>query len=145
MIAQESGTTSPKADTLKDAFQIISQKEKEGGAVVNFHQDKRIEKILINSNPTTGSVAKGYRVQVFSSNSQATARQEAFSHESILNEAFPDMKVYVTYNSPFWKVRLGDFITQSEARRFTVELLSRFPELKGETYTVRDNISVSSK
>jgi hypothetical protein len=89
-------------------------------------------------------VIQGFRVQVFSSNTQRTARQEAFNHESNLKEAFPEMKVYVSYSSPFWKVRIGDFFTKEEARRFTEELLLKFPELKGETYTVRDQISVPS-
>lgn len=145
LIAQEKVADNIKTDTAKNAFQAISKKEKPGSAVVNFHQDKRIEKVVMENSTVTGIVAQGFRVQVFSSNTQRTARQEAFNHESSLKEAFPDMKVYVSYSSPFWKVRIGDFLTQEEARKFTEELLFKFPELKGDTYTVRDNISVSSK
>ncbi|MEA4935720.1 MAG: SPOR domain-containing protein [Paludibacter sp.] len=145
LIAQIDVTSRIKSDSLKNAFQVISEKEKPGGAGVTFHQDKRIEKAVTATVSNTGALMPGFRVQVFSSNTQRTARQEAFNHESNLKEAFPEMKIYVSYNSPFWKVRIGDFTTQEDARKFTEELLQRFPELKGETYTVRDNISVPAK
>ena len=145
LIAQSNVTADTRQDTLKNAFQIISQKEKPGDAGVTFYQDKRIEKAVSSMNLIGGSSMPGYRVQVFSSNTQRTARQEAFNHESNLKEAFPEMKVYVSYSSPFWKVRIGDFVTQEEARKFTEELLFKFPDLKGETYTVRDHISVSAQ
>lgn len=145
LMAQDNMTSIIKSDSVKNAFQIISEKRKPGEAGVTFHQDKKIEKAVIMTSGSPGSMMPGYRVQVFSSNTQRTARQEAFNHESNLKEAFPEMRVYVSYSSPFWKVRIGDFVTQEEARRFTEELLQRFPELKGETYTVRDQISVPVK
>lgn len=145
LMAQGNAAGSNNSDSVKNAFRVISEKEKPGGAGVTFHQDKRIEKTVTSLTESSGSVMPGYRVQVFSSNTQRTARQEAFNHESNLKEAFPEMRIYVSYSSPFWKVRIGDFTTQEEARKFTEELLLRFPELKGETYTVRDQISVLAK
>jgi len=129
----------------KNAFQEISKQETPAGGVVNFHQDKRIEKLVIENTTTTSAVVHGFRVQVYSSNAHRTAREEAFSLEQKLIEAFPEMKVYVSYSSPFWKVRIGDFFAQDEARSFSEELLRRFPTLRKETYTVRDRISVSAK
>ncbi len=133
------------SDSTKNAFQKISKKEKASDATVVFHQDSRIEKLVVENASLAGSIVNGFRVQVFSSNTQRTARDEAFNLERLLNEAFPEMKVYVTYSSPFWKVRIGDFTGQTDAKNFTEELLMQFPRLKGQTYTVRDRISVSAK
>ena len=135
-----------RPDATIKAFQEISKQETSKSGVVNFHQDKRIEKLVIeNITSPTSAVVHGFRVQVFSSNAHRTAREEAFNLEHKLMEAFPEMKVYVSYTSPFWKVRVGDFFAQDEARIFSEELLRRFPTLRKETYTVRDRISVSEK
>jgi hypothetical protein len=145
IIAQSNNTDDFQTDSTKNAFNIISKREKQGSGEVKFHQDKRIEKLLAESATTSSVVVHGYRVQVFSSNAQRTAREEAFNMEQMLMEAFPGMKVYVSYSSPFWKVRIGDFHTQPDARKFTEALLSKFPVLRKDTYTVRDRISVSDK
>jgi len=139
--AQESTVAEPK----KNTFEIISMRDSISGGTVTVHQDKRIERIVADNSAGTGAVSHGYRVQVFSSNAQRTAREEAFSIERRLKDAFPDMGVYVSYSSPFWKVRIGNFQTTAEARVFTDELLYLFPRLKSTTYTVRDRIIITGK
>lgn len=129
----------------KDAFKLIEQSVGTAGGSVLFHQDPRIE-LLINENKSSGTKElQGFRVQVFSSNAQRTAKDEAFRIEQRLVQAFPSHKVYVTYTSPFWKVRLGDFIDQESAKEFTEELLQKFPALRKDTYTVRERITVLDK
>jgi septal ring-binding cell division protein DamX len=86
----------------------------------------------------------GYRVQVFSSNAQRTAKTEAFKVEKQIKDGFPEYAVYVNYTSPFWKVRVGDFKTMEDAQAFRNELNSTFPQLRSETYIVREQIHVSS-
>ena len=132
-------------ETKKNTFEIISLRDSISGGTVTVHQDKRIERIVADNTAGSGAVTHGYRVQVFSSNTQRTAKDEAFSIERRLKEAFPDMGVYVTYSSPFWKVRIGNFQTTAEARAFTDELLYLFPRLRSTTYTVRDRIIITGK
>lgn len=132
-------------DSTKNVFSQISEKNFPESGEVKFYQDKRIEKLVIENISTRGALVQGYRVQVFSSNAHRTAREEAFKVERMLQETFPDMGIYVSYSSPFWKVRIGDFHTQQEAREFAEELLKEFPSLKKATYTVRDRISISER
>jgi hypothetical protein len=139
--AQETTVGEPK----KNAFEIISSRDSISGGSVTVHQDKRIERIVAENTVGSGAISHGYRVQVFSSNTQRTAREEAFSLERRLKESFPDMGIYVTYSSPFWKVRIGNFQTTEEAKSFTDELLYLFPRLKSTTYTVRDRIIITGK
>ena len=83
----------------------------------------------------------GFRVQIFSSNRQQTAKEEALVLEKKMTEAL-STAVYVAYIAPFWKVRLGNFRTYEEANAFKVHLITQFPELQGDTYIVRDKIQV---
>ncbi|MDX9746981.1 MAG: SPOR domain-containing protein [Paludibacter sp.] len=141
LIAQEA--TVP--ETKKNTFEIISSRDSISGGTVTVHQDKRIERIVSDNAAGAGAITHGYRVQVFSSNVQRTAKEEAFALERRLKESFPDIGVYVTYSSPFWKVRIGNFQTTGEARAFTDELLYLYPRLRSTTYTVRDRIIITGK
>ena len=83
----------------------------------------------------------GYRVQIYSSNRQQTAKSEALELETRLKEKV-NQTVYVQYLPPFWKVRLGDFREYEEAKEYKKEFVQLFPELIGDTYIVRDKIKV---
>ena len=83
----------------------------------------------------------GYRVQVYSSNQQQTAKAEALELETKLKVKV-SQTVYVQYLPPFWKVRLGDFRTYDEANEYKKIFKEQFPELMGETYIVRDKVQV---
>lgn len=83
----------------------------------------------------------GYRVQVYSSNQQQTAKTEALDLESRLKEKV-NQTIYVQYIPPFWKVRLGDFKTYDEAREYKKLFVQLFPSMMGDTYIVRDKIQV---
>ena len=85
---------------------------------------------------------QGYRVQVFSSNRQQTAKSEAFRVQKLVEDSGLETEIYVQYNPPFWKVRLGNFRTQEEAQLFKEEVIRTLPELQGDTYPVRDKIKV---
>ena len=67
--------------------------------VVQFHQDARIEKIVIE---IALRLTLKFRVQVFPAMHIALP-EEAFKLEQRLIQVFPDHKVYVSYSSPFGK------------------------------------------
>ncbi|VBB46106.1 Sporulation domain-containing protein [uncultured Paludibacter sp.] len=110
---------------------------------ITFHQDSRIEDLLntyINRIDLTMPYSGvGYRVQVFSSNNYKTAKTDATRIERQLRNAFPHHQVYVTYASPFWKVRVGNFRTADDAQKLRSDILKIFPELRKDCYTVREN------
>ena len=83
----------------------------------------------------------GYRVQIYSSNQQQTAKTEALELEARLKDAVGHT-VYVQYITPFWKVRIGDFRTYDEAKEYKKQFVSQYPDLMGDTYIVRDKIQV---
>ena len=121
-------------------FEALSAVDSTTHAKVIIHQDKRIESLLANKKSLTIS---GFRVQVFSSNIQRTAKNNAFAIEKQIQEVFPNQPVYVNYTSPFWKVRVGDFKTKTEAQTFRNQLIESVPGLKSEIYIVPEQINIS--
>lgn len=84
---------------------------------------------------------EGYRVQIFSSN-QKTAKAEAYKAAQSAKSAFPELSVYTSFKTPFWKVRVGDFESNAEAQSLKNELKSALPEYAGEIYIVKTKVKV---
>ena len=113
---------------------------------VTIHQDERIAALLYEKSAgTAGEQVErdGYRVQIYSSNRQQTAKQEAIRLEKEMQEKL-DVSVYVLYTPPFWKVRVGDFATYEDAQDFKSSFIRSFPALQGDTYVVRDQVLMKS-
>jgi len=129
-------------------FESLSSPDTITHATVKIHQDKRIEQLFANKRKQNTSqdqnTANGYRVQVFSSNVQRVAKIDAFKIERQIRETFPNQTVYVNYSSPFWKVRVGDFTTHSQAQSFRAKLIEAFPTMRSEIYIVREQIIISA-
>ena len=131
-------------NTKTNIFRALRSTDSTTNATVQIHQDKRIEGLLINKKVAAQAlVANGFRVQVFSSNIQKTAKAYAFNIEKQILELFPEMPVYVNYTSPFWKVRVGDFKSKSDAQMIKIKLSEAFPNLKSEIYVVPEQINVT--
>ncbi len=93
------------------------------------HKDARLDILTekqaylnrVTSKMTSSGMIKGYRLQVLTSRS----RDDAFKTKAMLLQNFPEQKTYVLYQSPYFKVRIGNFLTKSDANDFK-DLLSNF-------------------
>lgn len=140
MASAQSGNDSSTLNVLRD----LAKPDSVTGAVVKVSNSPGIVASLMDRSArhvVKSSSGQGYRIQVFSSNVHRTAKTEAFNIEKELTAAFPETGVYVTYTSPFWKVRVGDFKTTEDAREFSEELVAAFPSLKATTYIVKDKVN----
>ncbi|MBE0432042.1 SPOR domain-containing protein [candidate division WOR-3 bacterium] len=61
----------------------------------------------------------GFRVQIFASNSEENASRVAADARQVFGE-----KVYVDYVAPYYKVRVGDYLTREEIEPLKNEALS---------------------
>ncbi len=86
----------------------------------------------------------GYRVQVFLDNNPSTAKSTARSRANAISSRFPELRTYVTYNSPYWRLRVGDFKSQAEAAAAAEDLRHAFPRSAKEIRVVRDNINLAN-
>ncbi len=68
------------------------------------------------------SIAVGYRVQIF------MGKEKGANEAKIdFSEEFEDYGVYEAYESPYFKVRVGDFRLRSAAERFAEKVRERYP------------------
>lgn len=86
--------------------------------------------------------SQGYRVQVFSGNNQRSSKDEAFRKEKEVKEHFPEVQTYVTYNTPFWRLRVGDFGSQEQAYYLLRQLSDAFPKFSKEMYIVKEEVRI---
>ena len=83
----------------------------------------------------------GYRVQVFDDNNVMTAKHDAQSRKQQIDSRFPEFHTYVQFNSPYWKVKVGDFRTRSEADAAMAAIRAAFPGFASQLRIVRDRIN----
>jgi len=109
-------------------------------------KDSRLDILLskqamINKNGvylTHNNKGPGYRLQVLSTNN----RQEAYTIKGQLLQLFPDQKSYTFFQSPYFKVRMGNFTEKAEADKFKKQVESI---IKRNVYVVRDIVEISLK
>jgi hypothetical protein len=94
------------------------------------------------SNGRSFLLAQGYRIQVFSGNNQRTSKDETFEKERQLKELFPNLKTYVTYVAPFWRLRVGDYSSHDEAYYTQRRIAEAFPSFGKEMYIVREEVQI---
>jgi hypothetical protein len=73
---------------------------------------------------TSNGQYKGFRVQVVSTRDRA----RAFEVKADLLTRYPDVRTYTVFQSPFFKVRIGNFLKKEEADAFRKSLLHLYPE-----------------
>ncbi len=67
----------------------------------------------------------GYRVQFFSGSS----RQDAYNAQARLQRDYPELRTYILYSEPNFKVRAGDFRSRLEAQKLMQDLRPSFSSL----------------
>ena len=72
-----------------------------------------------------GGMINGFRVQIFT----GADRKEAYNTQAKFQEQYPDVRTYVIYNDPNFKVRVGDFRTRLDAEKMQDELKKWFTGL----------------
>lgn len=81
--------------------------------------------------------AKGYRLMLLSTND----RTQAMQLRSRLLQQYPDQKVYMTFQSPYIKLKFGNFIDKAEAERFRKHLMNQ-NIVPGNIYILPEMIEV---
>ena len=109
---------------------------------VVVHKDPRIELLIkkqieINEVTTRNSrrSAQGFRIQVISTND----RTKAMAAKTKIYQRFPELKAYLMYQPPFFKLKVGNFTEREEAESYLQDIMRLFPT---GVYVVRDVVEV---
>jgi len=74
----------------------------------------------------------GYRIQIAHSQDGVEAKNSLTSFQN----KFTDKEAYLLYQSPYWKVRVGDFYREIDAQKLLDEIRIYFPD----AFVVKDHI-----
>lgn len=114
--------------------------EETNGATVKIQQDARLDSMLCRHGSYTGErTVSGFRIQIYSDNTQKHAKDEAQKRAATIEAYDEELETYVTFNSPFWRVRVGDFLNYEDAVAKLRELKAAFPKYD-DMRIVKDNI-----
>ena len=112
------------------------------GQAVVVHKDPRIDMLIqkqasINtaSKKMYGRTMRGYRLMVMNTNK----RDEAIAAKTKVYTSFPELKAYLVYQAPFFRLKAGNFKTRDEALRYQRMMGAYFP--KG-VFIVNDTIEI---
>jgi hypothetical protein len=85
---------------------------------------------------TSSGQYKGYRVMVLNTNN----RDLAYQTRGQLSTRFPQYKLYMGYQAPFYKLKMGDFLEKSDAEALKKQLTAI---VKNGLFVVSDAISLT--
>src|SRR6201991_2939423 len=109
---------------------------------VTVVKDPRVDMLVrkqieINEETTRDSRRNmpGFRIQVLNS----PDRGKVFAAKAKVYQEFPDLKPYLLYQAPNYKLKVGNFKTQEEADDYVKQLSRLFPS---GLYVIRDIIEV---
>lgn len=98
---------------------------------VVVYKDARID-LLIKKQASINTAAKksygrtmrGYRLMVINTNK----RDEAISAKTKIYTYFPELKAYLVYQAPFFRLKAGNFKTRDEAVQYQNQMKALFPK-----------------
>jgi hypothetical protein len=110
--------------------QDINSDSADSSSVV-IHQDPRLELLIskqmqINEVTSRDSrkVGKGFRLMIISTSN----REEAIAAKTKIYTYFPEMKAYLWHQSPYYKVKAGNFKDRKDAEAYQKKLNTYFPK-----------------
>jgi hypothetical protein len=77
----------------------------------------------------------GYRIQIFF-DSGTESKKRAMDVRTVFQAQFPEITSYLSFQEPFYKVRVGDFRHRVEADGFLEKIKNEYPN----GFTVKDKI-----
>jgi len=82
----------------------------------------------------------GFRVQIFFDSGNNSKKAAQTAREKFM-EAYPDVTAYLTFKTPYYRVRIGNFRTKLEADGFLFQLATVYPN----AFTVPDRVQIEKK
>lgn len=116
---------------------LLAQELKPAAGSVQVVQDEDITRLneqyakMSKNNPDV----EGYRVQIYF-DSGSNSKSKASSIKSEFETTYPGTRSYLSYKEPYYRVRVGDFRTLTEAVGFQQKIAADYPN----SFPVKDKI-----
>lgn len=103
--------------TIFTAFVMSGWAQSQGS--LNLRQDTRIDRLMQKQREVyaANSTMSGFRVQIF-----MEIGNEAVDHANVVKkefeEQYPELPIYLSYEQPYYRLRVGDFRNRVEAEKY---------------------------
>jgi hypothetical protein len=122
------------------ALAVAAQTDSTSSIVI--HKDPRVDMLVkkqaqINEITTRDSRRNiaGYRLQVINTSD----RSAAISAKTKVYQLYPELKAYLLYQAPYFRLRVGNFKDKDDAEDYRKSLSREFPN---NVFLVRDTIEL---
>jgi hypothetical protein len=110
------------------AVKSFAQDNKKEKGHIQIIQDDKVD-LLVSKHIQINQNRKGidgYRIQIFfdSGNNSKTKAQSIYEG---FKAKYPDVRAYLSFKSPNYKVRVGDYRTRLDAQRFLNDIIIEYP------------------
>ena len=109
---------------------------------IEFIKDSRLD-VLVKKQAQINKVSgfksstgqyKGFRIMVLNTNN----RELAYSTKANLLQRYPDENVYMAYQSPYYKLKIGDFVKKEDAEKFKKQIVG----ISQSVFVIQDLIKI---
>jgi hypothetical protein len=114
-------------------------------STVVVHKDPRIDALVKKKAAINKSTKKamdrtmrGFRLLIINTN----RREEAIDAKTKIYTYYPEMKSYLQYQTPYFKLKAGNFQTRAEAEKYRKAMASLFPR---GVFIINDIIEVKGE
>ncbi|MCS6933967.1 MAG: hypothetical protein NZM35_02300 [Chitinophagales bacterium] len=99
-------------------------------------RDSVISRLVSRYNEYTAraETTDGYRLQI----TYTDVRDEVYKSKANLYRIFPELRSYVDYDAPYYKLKVGDFATRLEATYYLQQIITHYPG----AFIVKDKIKI---
>jgi hypothetical protein len=107
---------------------LFSQQVKNDSGNIRLIQDDKVD-LLVSKHIQINQNRKGidgFRIQIFFDSGNNSKTRAKSIYETFMAK-YPDIGAYLTFKTPNYKVRVGDFRTKLDAQRFLNEILTDYP------------------
>ncbi|NPA67116.1 MAG: SPOR domain-containing protein [Chlorobi bacterium] len=115
---------------------IIPSSKKNGYGKITLTQDVRLRQIVKRHIEVNDNKFDGWRVQIYFGSGQKAMTEAQNAKKKFLIRYGNKNGAYIVYDSPFFKVRVGDFRTKAEALYFKSQIEKTFPQ----SWVIRDKV-----
>jgi hypothetical protein len=127
---------------LLGCFALGVNAQSDSTSSIVIHKDPRLDVLVrkqaqINE-ATTRDMRRsmpGYRIQVINTSD----RSAAMAAKTKIYQLYPELKAYLLYQAPYFRLRVGNFKDKDEADDYRKSLVREFPN---SVFLVRDIIEV---
>jgi len=126
---------------LIGCFSLGAFAQADSTSSIVIHKDPRVELLVkkqsqINEETTREArrSVPGFRIQVINTSD----RNAAINAKTKVYQLYPELKAYLLYQSPYFRLRVGNFKDKEEADDYIKALSKQF----GNVYLVRDIVEI---